>query len=196
MKFVHSILTLGVLFAGSASAGVIYSNGPVNGTNQGWTINFGFAVTDSFTANGETATSFDFGAWLLPGDTANSVDWSIGTTQYGSDIASGTATLTNTFLFNGSGYGIYTETGSLGSVALGTGTYWFTLQNASASNGDPMYWDENDGPSTANENSLGSIGSETFTIYSGTTTPEPGTMSMIGAGLLFAGSLLRRKVRK
>jgi hypothetical protein len=32
-----------------AAAQTLYSNGPVNGTTDAWTINFGFVVSDTFT---------------------------------------------------------------------------------------------------------------------------------------------------
>ena len=69
-----------------------YDNGPINGTTFAWTINFGYVVSDTFYAGGPT-TGFAFGAWEYPGDTLNSVDWSI-TTQVngGTTIGSGTAT--------------------------------------------------------------------------------------------------------
>ena len=61
------------------------------------------------------------------------------------------------------------------NVSLGAGTYYLNLQNAVTSQGNPLYWDENDGagcnspgcPSLADQNSVGSIGSETFDINGG-----------------------------
>ena len=59
--------------------GVIYDNGPVNGTVDAWTINFGYVVSDTFAINGFYAivTGFDFWVWELPGDKALTVDWSL-----------------------------------------------------------------------------------------------------------------------
>jgi hypothetical protein len=53
------------------------------------------------------------------------------------------------------------------------GTYWLNLQNAVTTFGDPVYWDENSGvgctspgcPSSASQNQVGTIPSETFTIF-------------------------------
>ena len=42
--------------------GVIYDNGPYNGTTDAWTINFGFATSDSFTGSG-TVTGIQFVYW-------------------------------------------------------------------------------------------------------------------------------------
>src|SRR5208282_178345 len=55
--------------------GIFYENGPVNGTVDAWTINFGYVVSDSFT--GGSVTRFDIGVWEFPGDVMTSVQWSI-----------------------------------------------------------------------------------------------------------------------
>ena len=44
-----SLLAL-CLVALPAAAQTLYSNGPIDGQDTGWTINFGFAVSDSFTS--------------------------------------------------------------------------------------------------------------------------------------------------
>ena len=125
----------------------IYDNGPVNGTVDAWTINFGYVVSDSF--RGGTVSGFDFYVWAYPGDNALTVDWSItsqplgGGTVYGS----GTAQVTGTFISsNQYGYDIdkLSVTGLNVSLASG-GTYFLNLQNATTSFGDPVFWDENSG---------------------------------------------------
>src|ERR1017187_5193181 len=87
-----------------ASAQVLYDDGPINGTTDAWTINFGFIVSDTFIlSNNSTVTGFNFGAWEYPGDVLTSVQWSItsesinGGISYGSGTASG-ANLTDTFI--------------------------------------------------------------------------------------------------
>jgi PEP-CTERM motif len=84
-----------------------------------------------------------------------------------------------------------------------------TLSNACSTSGcsvsNPIYWDENSGPSTAYENTLGSIPSEAFTITtcSGCVcdakgpdcgqTPEPGTTTLLfGSGIVALAGVLRR----
>ncbi|MFZ0315211.1 MAG: choice-of-anchor tandem repeat GloVer-containing protein, partial [Candidatus Korobacteraceae bacterium] len=70
------------------------------------------------------------------------------------------------------GYNICTETATFNGPTLNPGTYWVNLQNAMIPSGDPVYWDENSGygcqssgcPSEAQENSVGTIPSESFTI--------------------------------
>lgn len=189
------LLALCVIAAAPSMASVIYTNGPVNGQINAYNVST-FQVSDSFTvSSAATMTGFDFGAWLFPGDTPVSVGWEIGTSFFGSDVASGTASLSNNFLFtNGLGADVYTSTASGLSVALGTGTYYLTLLNGVTAQGSVLFWDLNNGPSSAMQTVTGSIGSESFNIYGGgTSTPEPGTFIMLGSGILGMAGLLRRK---
>ena len=74
------ILSVPVLFAQTD----IYNNGPTNGTVDGWTINFGFVVSDSFTLfRDEQAVGFSFAAWLFPGDVLESAELSITSEEFG-----------------------------------------------------------------------------------------------------------------
>ena len=177
--------------ASLASATVLYTNGPIHGTIDAWTINFGFAVEDSFTLpTTATVTGVTFGGWTDPDDVITSVDWGIAATP-DSFADDGTAAVTaGPYLGqNIYGYDIYTYSFSISPTSLAAGTYYLTLQNAVATNGDPAYWDENDGPSTALENPVGSIGSESFSETSAA-VPEPSTwaMMLLGfAGLGYAG---------
>ena len=82
------------------------------------------------------------------------------------------------------------------------------LQTASVPNGDPVYWDENSGPSSASENSVGTIPSEAFTsprrrqqqqhidvtVTTGGTVPEPTNIMLFGSGILGLVGWLRRKL--
>ena len=68
--------------------GVIYENGPVNGTTDAWTINFGYIVSDSFVpSNGGQVSGFDFGVWELPGDKLSSLQWSITSAPNGGTVS-------------------------------------------------------------------------------------------------------------
>ena len=136
------------------------------------------------------------------------------TSPFGSGIASGTVPLQSTFLYsNQYGYDIDLETASNLYISLNPGAYWLTLQNAVTTQGEPLYWDENSGPSQAQESSLGTIPSESFQIIgnSSSTTgcggsvgaspaceppiPEPGTLVLFGSALLGMGAGLRRKLK-
>jgi len=213
------LLTLCVMLAAvPAAAQDIYNNGPINGNTDAWTINFGFIVGDSFTVStgNTTITGMSFGAWLYPGETLNSAEVWISSGALGD----GTTYFNQTVGFTGSGcamdqygFNVCDETGIFNGPTLNNGTYWVNLENASSSNGDPVYWDENSGvgctspgcPSQAQENDCiagahggySCIPSESFTLYgeaSGATVPEPGSIVLFGSGFLAAVGVLRRKL--
>jgi hypothetical protein len=213
-------LTILCLALVSIPAWAGYDNGPINGTTDAWTINFGYIVSDNFTlSSSQTITGFQFGVWLFPGDLLSTVDWSITSgensgTVYGSGTAmtSGNSIggrLSSDYIStNQYGYDISQETVSglnlgAGSGNLPAGTYWLNLQNATVPSGDPVYWDENSGagckssgcPSMASESAVGTIASEAFTINGGSgTTPEPSSIMLFGSGILGLAGLLRRKL--
>ena len=62
----------------------VYDNGPTNGTVDAWTINFGFAVSDTFTLGASTPVNgVNFAAWLFPGDVLESAEVSITSSEFG-----------------------------------------------------------------------------------------------------------------
>jgi hypothetical protein len=195
---------------GPAIADTVYNNGPINGTINAWTINFGFSVSNSFTlTNASSLTSVQLGLWAEPGDVPTSVDWSIGTAEESSDLTSGTdASLSSVFQFtNDYGFDIYESSFSLGEL-LGPGTYWLTIQNGvSGGGGDPVYWDQNDDSSTAFQNgqntkdicATGATCSESFQVFGtppSSSVPEPSSMALMGSGLLMFAGFLRRKLSR
>jgi hypothetical protein len=210
------LFTSCLAFASLAHAdSVLYKNGPINGicdiegcTVDAWTINFGFEVTDSFTiSSASTIHGFNFALWLYPGDTLSSVDWAFGTCPFCSDAGSGTASgsgLSSSFMFtNQYGFNVWdvSVTGLDVHVIGGPPqSYWLTLQNATVPSGDPVYWDENNGPSSAEtdciHNYLGCIPSESFNIV-GTpdtgTTPEPSSILLLTSGMIALSGAVRRK---
>jgi len=200
------------LAAVPAMAQTVYSNGPTNGNSDAWTINFGFIVSDTFNVvGGATITGGTFAMWLVPGDTLTSAELSITSSEFG-----GTSYFDQTVNFtqgactiNQYGYNVCNENTSFSGPFLNAGTYWLNLQNASVPSGDPVYWDENSGPSRASENSVGSVPSESFTLLStcvdwpcatSTTTttsssvPEPSSIMLFGSVFLGLAGMLRRKL--
>ncbi len=186
----------------SPSTVTLYTNGPINGDQDAWTINYGFVVTNSLFVQPVQAdayvTAISFGAWLIPNacatcsqvaDYVSSVQVQIGTTQFDNSIFDGVVTswVASNCVSNAYGYQLCQETAQFRGPKLPTGatgtTYWLTLQNAVASNSgiantDPVYWDENSGPSQAYANSIvGTIPSESFTVlgyYSSALDPAAG----------------------
>jgi len=205
-----------------ASAQILYSNGPANGNVAAWQINDGKIIGDSLSCcryngdgpNGGSATvaGFDFYVWAFPGDTPLTVDWSITSGENGGIIlGSGTADLTSSFVSsNNFGYDIDKETASGLDVTISVGSapfYWLNLQNATTQQGNPLYWDENNGvgcmpkpgcPSMASSNEVGTIPSESFDIFGPAgngTTPEPGSVVLFGSGMLVLAEAWRRKLK-
>jgi hypothetical protein len=183
----------------------IYDNGEINGTIDAWTINFGFIVSDSFTVDAPAnVRGLSFGAWLTPGDILESAEVSITSSEFGgTSFFDGVVNFTQSgCVGNQIGFNICTETGNFAGPSLNAGTYWLNLQNAVVNTGDPIYWDENSGPSQASENTLGTVPSESFTILGGsgvgntdaTSTPEPSSIMLFGSGILGLASVLRRKL--
>ena len=201
-------LTLAAL---PAAAQTVYSNGPINGNVDAWTVNFGFIVSDTFNvANSDTTiTGANFGIRLFPGDTLNSAELSVtsgenGGTSYFDQTVNFTAVSCQANEF---GYNVCNESTVFNGPTLNSGTYWLNLQNATTADGGPVWWDENSGPSSASENSVGTIPSEAFTVLgtssstststSTTTTgtvPEPGSVVLFGSGILGLVGLVRGRL--
>jgi hypothetical protein len=175
----------------------VYNNGPINGNTDAWTINSGFVVSDTFTTGGDAITGISFGVWLFPGDTVTSVEVSITSQEFGgTTFFDGTVNLSASgCVGNSFGFNVCTETAAF-DTTLAAGTYWLNLQNASVPSGDPVYWDENSGPSAASQSSAGTIPSEAFTVNGtpGGTTPEPSSIMLLGSGILGLAGILRRRL--
>jgi hypothetical protein len=180
----------------------IYDNGPTDGQELGWTINFGFAVSNTFVVSTpSTIDGVTFAAWLFAGDILETAEVSITSSEFG-----GTTYFDQTLGFTASGcfqntigYNICNETASFSGFNLNPGTYWLNLENGVVNTGDPVYWDENGGPSEASNNSVGTLPSESFTILgrqgSGTgTTPEPSSILLFGPAIFGLAGILRRKL--
>jgi PEP-CTERM motif-containing protein len=181
----------------------LYDDGPTDGTTDAWTINFGFTLSDSFTlSNPGSVSGLQFAAWLLPGDVLESVEVSMTSDEFGGTIYfQQQVDITQSgCVLNQYNYNVCTETAIFSGPSLNAGFYWLNLQNGVVNTGDPVYWDEDRGPSEASENSLGTVPSESFTILGSTgtstttgTTPEPGSLMLFGSGVLGFLGIVRRK---
>src|ERR1017187_8080309 len=91
-----------MLAVAPAMADTLYDNGPYNGTNYAWTLDYGFSVSDSFTVPpqwySQYINGFHFVYWDgNPSDVLTTVDMAMGSTSFGTDLFSGTLTgVTNT----------------------------------------------------------------------------------------------------
>lgn len=172
------LLTL-ITVPAAAQQYTMYDNGPLNGQAYARTINSGYAVTNSFyNSAGLILSGLSFWVWLYPGDNMYSVRISIGSTPYGTDVYDNYFNTSQSSCFiNQDGYNVCLI--SVDFYASPSATSWLTLQDASVSNNDPVYWDQNAGvgcmsqgcPSRALQRASGmvlptsAIPSETFTVY-------------------------------
>jgi hypothetical protein len=198
-----------MLAATPAMADTLYSNGPYNGTTDAWTINFGFSVSDSFPccngAWGFSVEDLHFVYWdASASDLLTTVDMQLGFSSFGGTTQT-LSGVTNTFLgTNQYGYFLYEAGYSFNNIDVLPGTDYVTLSNACSTSGcsrvNPIYWDENGGPSTAYENTIGSIPSEAFTLTGERIccgpTPEPSSVMLFGSGILGLAGVLRFKLRR
>ncbi len=207
-----------VLLTLPASAQVLYDDGPINGTTNAWTINFGYVVSDTMTlAHNATVGGFDLGVWEYPGDQVLTVDWSITSEPFGGTIyGQGTASITDTFIsVNQYGYDIDKLSAAISGPNLNAGTYWLNFENGVTKDGNPLFWDENSGVGCTGDDGMGGgcpsqacggtclegtqngIPPESFDIVgSGGQTPEPSSLVLFGSGILGVVGMLRRKVGK
>ncbi|MGO9138412.1 MAG: PEP-CTERM sorting domain-containing protein [Syntrophales bacterium] len=201
----------------SAFAQTLYSNGgppPLSSNLDAFTINYGYVVADSFTLPAaSTVSGAVFYTWVSSSaDVPQTVQWTIAPLGAGSTPpapsypASGTTAAITAQLLgtNQYGYYIYKDTITIGAPEL-AGSYWLELQNAVVVTGDPVFWDQNNGPSWAYDSGIGLLngdtsltptgGSESFLVYgpngpSG--VPEPATMLLLGLGLIGVAGVRRK----
>jgi hypothetical protein len=159
-----------------AQQDIYYDNGPVNGQKNAWQINNGYAVTNSFLGDGLLIfTGVTFWVWLIPGDSIDSIEVSIGSTPFGTNLYDSFFNVggSNCFI-NHFGYNVCQVSVEFNGF-FDQNNLWLTLKNAGATGGDPVYWDQNAGagcqsqgcPSRALQRPITStvVPSETFTTY-------------------------------
>jgi hypothetical protein len=195
------LISLMVAAVPAAAQFDVYDNGPTDGYTLGQVINFGVAVSDQFTLGGNTnITGITFAAWLFPGDFLESVDVSVTSSEFGgTSYFDQTVNFTASGCFSNGGFNVCNESGTI-AFGLGAGSYWLNLSNAVSELGNPVYWDQNSGPSLASNSSVGTIPSESFSLFgfpggcgAGSnapdcppppTSPEPGSLLLFGSGVM------------
>ncbi len=215
--FAVLIICLPLLAVPAMAQGDIYDNGPTNGNTDAWGINnygvHGAITSDSFNLSCSyppcQITGVEFATWMYPGDLLTSVEVSITSDENGGTVYFDQVlnTVQSGCVFNGLSWMICNDTANFNALSLNSGTYWLNLQNGVVNySGDPVYWDENSGPSSASNDVYGTIPSESFTIlgYNSSTcywcqytVPEPGSITLLTSGCITLLGLLgglRRKL--
>lgn len=198
------------------NADTLYDDGAISTVHGSWVLYSYVQVQDSFTlASDSVLTGVTFGNWVDKGTAALTVDWIIvgseGSQTPACGSCFGTAALTVVASVpSQNGSDVYDEGFSLPNLDLNAGTYWLGLGNEITSNNDPGSWDINEGPSEAWHNILGDVTgpgcagkiqtsatscSSSFTILGSPVadTPEPDALVLLGSGLVFIGTRMRRR---
>jgi len=195
-----SVLVLALPFAAFAGTSVDFTNsgGTLSGTNSGLTLTGSTLIA----VNG-------LGGGLITGNDLGAVSFSTGilssgTLQMGGTFAAGgsfsitgngTSGIPNGVIFNGSFTGPVTWT----LVTLANGTHNYTLTGSLSGtwytggtiSGATVQLTINTGHGFFDGQTTISSGDTNFT----TTVPEPGSLGLLGTGLLGVASVVRRKLR-
>lgn len=179
----------------------LYTNGPVDITDNAYAISGPLAVSNSFTLSGSSTIAVIDGIGLicLADTTPASLTWALGTSSFGTEIT-GPNFLTPIYHKVGTTTGgddVFSLTIDTGNIDLDAGTYWLTLSNGvtSLGNGHELYWTVTSGPSLAfqqeGSDTPVSVPSDSFTIVG---VPEPSTYVLLGVAAVLIGLRVRRRI--
>ena len=193
------VLTLALPLAAFAGSNVDFTNsgGTLTGTNS------------SLTLTGSTLVAVNgLGGGLITGNNLGALSFSTGALSSGSLQMGGTFAAGGTFSISGNGTdgvpsgvifsGTFTGPVSWTLVTLANGTHNYTLTgslsgtfNGSTIGGVTVQLTINTGKGFFNGSTTISSGDTNFT----TTVPEPGSLGLLGTGLIGVGGIVRRKLR-
>lgn len=207
MNQINSLLAASILAVAAASpaaAGVyVLYDSPSSGYAVGQTFISGLTngyptyAYDTFDLSGtKTVTDGLFDSWTIHGATVTSVDWAILDSGFNA-ITSGTAAVTSTFYTtNLAGYDIDFSRIAIPDLTLPAGSYALLLENAVASDGRLVGWDQTG-------NSASFFGGNRFSGYPNSfqiigkdlAVPEPAAWSLILIGFAGLAGALRLRPR-